>query len=306
MAQVSEDALTSSGPRSSGTPRVSTTGMNDATSQRTSSTPPAEPIRPPSGRASGTVAREEERETDPEADLETADRENADRATGVSSRAPGSGSFPTHADLVLVNQLSASRLLTELDGPELRAICEALGGDGPGRVLDLVERYYAASGDADASLRRRRGERYFACRSSEAVTARELVKRLNAINPELTGPDGRPGVKLEKIGGDDGALVLRWGDHFAGIEDDEEELDTGEIDLRDLDPHSQTVTVRGLVHAINRLLDRAEIRDRMIALRSDGEREVYVGLSLADAMTLCREDLLDEDDPEELMEQAGW
>jgi hypothetical protein len=275
--------------------------MTDATSQRSSSEYPTSDalahevdpaVRAPSSRPSGRApAREDDRETDP---------------TDQQAPKAESAAFPTHADLVLVNQLSAARLLAELDGPELRAICEALAGEGPARLLDLVERYYGAAGDADASLRRRRAERYFACRSSEAVTARELVKRLNAINPELLGSEGRPGVKLEKIGGDDGALVLRWGDHFAGIEDDEEDLDTGEIDLSHLDPKTPTVTVRGLVHAINRLLDRADVRDRMIALRSDGEREVYVGLSLADAMTLCREDLLDEDDPEELMEQAGW
>jgi hypothetical protein len=279
--------------------------MSDATSERTSSAPEyptsdaalaapdVEPaVRAPSNRPSGRApARDDERETDPE-----------DRPKAKAD----SGSFPTHADLVLVNQLSAARLLAELDGPQLRTICEALEGDGPARLLDLVERYYSAAGDKDASLRRRRAERYFACRSSDEVTARELVKRLNEINPELNGAEGRPGVKLEKIGGDDGALVLRWGDHFAGIEDDEEELDTGEIDLSHLDPKTPTVTVRGLVHAINRLLDRADVRDRMIALRSDDDREVYVGLSLADAMTLCREELLDEDDPEELMEQAGW
>src|SRR5262245_6023461 len=101
MVQVSEDALTSSGgPRTpAGTSRSSglTTGMSDATSERTSSAPEyptsdaalaapdVEPaVRAPSNRPSGRApARDDERETDPE-----------DRKTAKAD----SGSFPTHAD----------------------------------------------------------------------------------------------------------------------------------------------------------------------------------------------------------------
>ena len=125
--------------------------------------------------------------------------------------------------------------------------------------------------------------------------------RLGAITPEL-GPD-----TLERIGSDDGPLVLRAGEHLAAVTDpeEEEELDTGPIDLSELE-ESATITVRGLVRAVNILLDRFGVRERLVPLPSDGRREAYGALPVAEAMTLCRAGALDVTNAERLFDLAAW
>jgi hypothetical protein len=211
---------------------------------------------------------------------------------------PGAQDAQREHDILVVNQLCAAGLLTELDGNELQRIQRNLRGEGVTRTLHLAFLYYDVAGDAEGSLRRRRTDRFFGYDEGERLTALQLLGRLAEVNPELDG------MQLEQIG-DDGPLVVRCGDHVAGVVDDQDDdADTGEIDLSRGD--APTVTVRGLVNAVNRLLDRIGIRERLVALRSDGRREMYLAVTLATAMTLCREDLLEEEDPEELLEHAGW
>ncbi len=200
--------------------------------------------------------------------------------------------LPEEEDRLFFTALSEAGVLEELGDTLRLVLSEQAGvGDEEKRRLDLVELYYAASGDAETSKRRRLQDRFFAHHDDQATSAKDLVAGLREILPEI------PQVHLARIGGDDGPLVLRSGELFAAVAD---ELD------EDPEEDGGEVTVRGLVHAMNVLLDRVGVRERLVGLPGDGLREVYVGLPLASAMVLCRDGLLDADDPEELMDSAAW
>ena len=210
---------------------------------------------------------------------------------------------PRAEDLLFVNELSAAGLMEELGASELSDITQKLGNvDGVQRKVDLLELYYYFAGGDEAAARRRRiHDRFFLHRDEdEAATARALVARLRELSPEL------PDVKLERIGeAIDDPLVLRSGEHFAAVIDDyEEDMDTGDIDLRELEGAS--ISVRGLVRALNILLDRHGVRDRLVPLIADEDREPYLATTLANAMNLCKAGLLEEETAEELIELCAW
>jgi hypothetical protein len=66
------------------------------------------------------------------------------------------------------------------------------------------------------------------------------------------------------------------------------------------------VTVRGLVRGVNVLLGRRDVRERLVPLRSDVMREVYVALPLTEAIDLARSGWLEEESAEDVMELGGW
>ncbi len=208
-------------------------------------------------------------------------------------------------DQVLVRALQAVGLVAELDDEELLRVASEAGEDErDARRVSLLELYYDAGGDRDAARRRRGTDRFFLQRVGEPATAAGLVARLTALAPELDE------VSMERIGGEDGPLVLRAGENVAAVLDDyEEEADTGELDLAEAEAQKRAVpmvTVRGLVRAINILLDRADVRTRLVALQGDDEREVYVGLGVTEALQLARDGHLEDEDPEEVMDLGGW
>jgi hypothetical protein len=210
-------------------------------------------------------------------------------------------------DREFLSILRASGLLGELEGDELLRVASSVSESrsGVARRIDLLESYYAAGGDAARARTRRERDRFFLQRTDEPVTASQIVARLSELTPEL-GP-----IAIERIGaGDDALLVLRAGDHFAALLTDyEESLDTDEIDLRDIEERrsGQTmVTLRGLVHAVNVLLDRKGVRERLIALRSDEAREVYVATSIVEAIELARRGWLEDEHAEDVMELGSW
>ncbi len=172
------------------------------------------------------------------------------------------------------------------------------------RTIDMIEAYYEANGDHALSQTRRSVDRYLCQRADEAVGTTALLNHLGALAPELGE------IALERIGGgEEGPLVLRAGEHFAALLDDyEENLETGEIDLRDIEVarQGQAVTLRGLVRALNALLERFGVRERMVPLRSDADREVYVALPLTEALELARLGHLEEDSAEDVMELGCW
>lgn len=202
-------------------------------------------------------------------------------------------------DLAFLDALAKAGLVSELDDDELlRIASEAESTDRETRWVQLVETYYATTEE------RRTADRYFTQRVGEPATAAGLVSRLSALLPELGG------MTLERIGGEEGPLVIRAGEHFCAVLDEhEEEMDTDQIDLSDLEDHSRDVphvTVRGLVRSTNVLLDRHGVRERMISLRGDLEVEMYVFLGIAEAMPLANAGYLEDEDPEEVMELAAW
>ncbi|UJR78734.1 hypothetical protein [Sandaracinus amylolyticus] len=211
-------------------------------------------------------------------------------------------------ELEFVRALRNAGVAKDLQGDELLRVATAIGdGDPIARRIDLLEAYYGASGDDRVARTRRLADRLFVQRANDPVTAGALVTRLASIAPELGT------VKMERIGSSaDAPLVLRAGEHFVALLDDyEESLDTDEIDLRELEErrrrgHTTMVTVRGLVRAVNVLLDRHGVRDRLVALSSDDDREVYIATSVTEAIELARGGWLDDENVEDVMELGGW
>ncbi|MCU0673200.1 MAG: hypothetical protein MUE69_10455 [Myxococcota bacterium] len=208
---------------------------------------------------------------------------------------------PAEADARYVRDLRTAGLLRELTDPLLDVFLETAptSPDEDARRLDLLLLYYHAS-DTESAARRRRQDRFFLHDANEPASARDLVVRLSSVTPELGN------VTLERIGSEDGPLVLRAGEHLAAVSDpEEEELDTGQIDLTELEDLA-SITVRGLVRAINVLLDRFGVRERLVPLPSDGRREAYAALPVAEAMNLCRAGGLDVTNAERLFDLAAW
>jgi hypothetical protein len=173
--------------------------------------------------------------------------------------------------------------------------------------MDLLEFYYNASGDERLARTRRQVDRFFVHHESEVVTATALLERLSGLAPEIGA------IALERIGvGEDSTLVLRAGDDFiALLDDDDEAVATGETDLNALEGRSSgvpssMVTVRGLIRGVNVLLGRRDVRERLVPLRSDVMREVYIAVPLTEAIELARGGHLEEENAEDVMELGGW
>ena len=203
--------------------------------------------------------------------------------------------------------LKEAGLLGELDHDELlRVASEAEeDDDDEARRVELLELYYDAAGDAAAALRRRAADRFFVQRVGQPATAAGLVARLSGLAPELGT------VELERIGGgDDGPLVLRAGEHFSAVLDDyDEETDTDQYDVAEAERRKDgvpMVTVRGLVRALNVLLDKFGVRERLVALRGDEEHELYAALGVTEAMGLATAGMLEDDDTVDVLALGGW
>lgn len=226
---------------------------------------------------------------------------SAETRGGPPSSAPTAPS-PADADDTFVKTLRGAGLLSELDPEELGRISPQLTSNRPEeRQLDLLELYYAAGGDATAAARRVGQDRFFVHRDDSHMGALEVLRHLESLFPELGE------LRLERIGDEEGPLVLRSSEHISPLVDAyEEELDTDEVDLRDMEQDQPMVSVHSLVGGLNGLLSRHGVRARLVELRSDGRREVYVASSLAKATSLLQHDLLEDEDAEELMDFAGW
>lgn len=249
-------------------------------------------------------------ETDPAANA--APSRPPEAAARLSELPPAEGAERLAARLLepeemdFLKALRSAGVAKDLEGDELLRVATEIGdGEALKRRTDLLVAYYDAGGNSQVARARRLADRAFVQRADDPVTAGELVAKLAALSPEL-GP-----VKMERIGSaPDAPLVLRAGEHFVALLDEyEESLDTDEIDLRELEERrrrGQMVTVRGLVRAINVLLDRNGVRERLIALLCDDDREIYVATSVTDAVELVRGGWLEDEDVEGVMELAGW
>lgn len=218
----------------------------------------------------------------------------------VSAFAPSRGSEPplapaegllTQDDCDFVTALHDAHVALDLEGSELTRAAEYVRSESaPARRLDLLEAYYDADGDPIVSQRRKATDRWFLFSNDAGLTAAMLVQRLLTVTPELTM------ARLERIGGADGALVLRAGDHVCGLEDDR------------LDEYGAvTVSVRDMVRAFNVLLDRHGVRTRLVGLFGDGTREAYFGqASMGTAIILAHAQYLDVPDAESLMQRTAW
>lgn len=212
---------------------------------------------------------------------------------------------PAQADVAFVHSLRSAGLLEDLSDTLLQVFLERLGAthDADARRADLLELYYQAGGDSELARRRVVQDRFLLHHSEDETSAHEIVRRLLALLPELP-----TSVRLERIGenSDDGPLVLRGGDHLSAVDDAyEADLDTDQVDLMALD-EQPTIAVRSLVSAVNVLLERHNVRRRLLLLRSDGLREVYIATGPTEAVALCKSGCLEVEDPGRLLEFAAW
>ncbi|HJL05726.1 MAG TPA: hypothetical protein RMH85_07615 [Polyangiaceae bacterium LLY-WYZ-15_(1-7)] len=221
------------------------------------------------------------------------------------SAPPASGPPPTpeQADTAFLDHLRQAGLVHELTDSLRGILLERLEprDDEDARRLDLLALYYGTE-DPEVRARRMQKDRWVLHDDQDRVSAHDLVRRLTELAPELGE------VSLERIGSDDGPLVLRAGEHLSAVtdvEEDDDDLDTGQIDLSEIE-EQVSVTVRSLVRAVNVLLDRHGVRERFVPLRGDGRREAFLAAGVSEALSLCNGACLEEDSPERLMEFAAW
>lgn len=192
----------------------------------------------------------------------------------------------------LVAGLQAAGILRELSLSELDRIMRALPeAAAPTRRLTLLEAYYGANTDAVAALRRRATDRWFMFSAGDTIGAPQLVQRLLGVLPEIAG------AHLERVGGKapgQGTLVMRLGDHVCAVDEEQAGRDA-------------SVSVQEVVRTMNVLLERKNVRARLVGLFGDGEREGYVGLpSLSSALALVESGYLTAPDIETLMSLTAW
>lgn len=200
----------------------------------------------------------------------------------------GAGYSPRDEEFVKI--LNAAGLAQEFDSDELQSIAASLSEERvDSRRMEILERYYEVGEDIGVAVRRRVADRFFSHHADLLVTAHDIVAKLATLNTEIAS------VTLQRIGAEDGPLVLRAGEHFSAITDEEDDQgDTG------------TVAVRALVRALNALLAKASVEKRLVPLMPDEVREHYVGVSEDGAMTLLQAGCTEISAVQALREFASW
>lgn len=200
------------------------------------------------------------------------------------------GSPPSKRDEEFVRLLHAAGLACELDPKQLESILATVGESRvDSRRMDILELYYRGDDDASVATRRRASDRFFMHNAHFSVNAHQLVSTLARLNPEIAT------VCLQRIGGDDGPLVLRAGEHFSAVIDEDDE-----------DADAETIAVRSLVRALNALLAKADVKERLVSLVPDESRELYLGVTEDGAMTLLQGGCTELSAVAALREFASW
>lgn len=205
-------------------------------------------------------------------------------------RVPDEGVAYSKRDEDFIRLLHAAGLACELDTHHLASIAAAVEESRVDpRRMDILELYYRGNDDASIAMRRRGSDRFFIHNAHFSVNAHQLVASLANLNPEVAP------VQLQRIGADDGPLVLRSGENFSAVSDeDDEEADSG------------TVAVRALVRALNALLAKAGVQERLVPLVPDESRELYLGVTEEGAMTLLQGGCTELSAVAALREFASW
>ena len=201
----------------------------------------------------------------------------------------GSASYSKRDD-DFVQLLHSAGLACELDAQQLSAITSNLE-DSPvdSRRTDILELYYRGNDDASIALHRRSSDRFFMHNEYFSVNAHQLVTSLASLNPEVAP------VELQRIGTEEGPLVLRAGEHFSAVTDEDDE-----------GAEHGTVAVRALVRALNVLLSKAGVDQRLVSLVPGESRELYVGVTEEGAMTLLQGGCTELSAAAALREFASW
>ncbi len=193
-------------------------------------------------------------------------------------------------DEEFVRLLNAAGLACELDLAQLSMITTDLEESRvDSRRMDVLELYYRGNNDASIANRRRTSDRFFLHNDHFSVNAHQIVASLATVNPEIAP------VQLQRIGAGDGPLVLRAGEHFCAVTDEDDD-----------DAEKGTVAVRALVRALNSLLAKADVEERLVPLIPDDSRELYVGVTEDGAMTLLQGGCTELSAAAALREFASW
>lgn len=200
------------------------------------------------------------------------------------------GAAYSKRDEEFVRILNAAGLAHELSAGELESIARDLSEERvDSRRMEILELYYRCDTDLASAARRRAEDRFFLHHDEFVVTAHDVVAKLSELTTELAS------VRLQRIGADDGPLVLRAGEHFSAVTDEEDDhRETG------------TVAVRSLVRALNALLAKASVDQRLVPLVPDAVRELYVGVTEEGAMTLLQGGCTEISAVQALREFASW
>lgn len=175
-------------------------------------------------------------------------------------------------DREFVDLLQVVGLVSDLDDDALASITTDLSEARVDiRRMDILERYYRANGDSLLASHRMQSDRFIIHNASDHVTAHILVDRLSVLIPEVSE------VELQRIGGEDGPLVLRSGDNFSAITDDDIEMS-----------EQGTVSVKSVVRAFNRLIAHTDLPTRFVPFVADELREIYIALSKDGMLALAR------------------
>ncbi len=193
-------------------------------------------------------------------------------------------------DEEFVSLLNTAGLACELDPRQLASIAAKVSEERiDSRRMDILELYYGGNEDPSVASRRCASDRFFVHHDRFAVTAHQIVAALANLNTEIAA------IKLQRIGTEDGPLVLRAGEHFSAVTDEEDDAGDGE-----------TVAVRALVRATNALLAKSGVDERLVPLIPDDARELYVGVTEEGAMTLLQGGCTEISVAQALREFASW
>ena len=193
-------------------------------------------------------------------------------------------------DEAFARVLNAAGLACELHVAQLAQMSAGLSeAQSHARRMDILEQYYAGGNDPSVATRRRKSDRFFAHHDATLCSAHHIVKTLAELNPEIAP------VQLQRSETDGGSLALRAGEHISMVSDPDDEHAAPD-----------TVAVRALIQALNSLLARVQVPERLIPLVPDDERELYVGVTELGAMTLMQAGCTEHSNVDALREFAGW
>lgn len=230
---------------------------------------------------------------DPTAEVEASEGE----AIPLSPVAPPTA---TEEDRETLIALQRAGLLGELSDAAMEAMLDRVDPTKAAdtRTVELL-RFYYQDPDPAVADRRRRADRFLFIEERRGHSAPEIIRELGQLFPEL------PAAAIIRIGGSDGPLVMQAGEQTIAV-DDHAELEEDEVDLSEL-VEEDSVSVQALVAALNQLLERFNISERLILIRADDQRrEAYAATGAAEALRLCREGQVEDLDDEVLCDNAGW
>ena len=223
-----------------------------------------------------------------------------------ASRVPSSARVPSddgNSPRSFVRTAQACDLMSHLDAETLEALIAgppSLGDDSATQRVAIMRRYYNGPVDEAVCRAREEDDRYVLFETGKGTTGIDLIALVESRVPEVAP------LSLERIGVADGPLVVRsGGDILSAVLEDEIDLDSGQVDLSELDS-IPTVAVRAVMRAVNIVLDRRGVEERFVLLAADDSCECYVMVAQESALRLCSEGHMEDHDDQAVRDLGAW